>query len=190
MATPSAVARVFATAELLEKILLCVMHIPKYPGPRRADSRLECFRENYITDSFGLKRVSRYFNQSIIGSSRIQHALLTPRVPQRVHGMESSLHRAWWIGNVSGLLISIEEQHNKLHIYGAYCIPKSISSIFQRAEASWRKIKYLEENSAPVVLILERSYSCGTEYSQSLPINQHYTLGELYEELFAMYEDI
>ncbi|KXS97802.1 hypothetical protein AC579_3145 [Pseudocercospora musae] len=190
MASPSAVARVFAIPELLEEIILQVMRIPKYPKPRYADPLLEHFRHQYITDPFPLKRVSRDFNRAIVGSSKIQCGLFTLRFPEHVPEVMASLHRIWWIGIASGLISSINTICNVVYIHALSYAFKRVNSITLDRNASWRRITCLQKGTESVVVRLHGTGTCcvvsDTRFKK-LHIDEHYTLGESYEEMVAVH---
>ncbi|KAF7194903.1 hypothetical protein HII31_03740 [Pseudocercospora fuligena] len=189
--TSSAAARVFAIPELLENIILEVMHNPEYPQPCCANAWLERFRETYVTDSFAGKRVSRGFNQVIIGSSKIQDAILAPRISERVQGMAPSLYRTWWLGNVSWLVSEMDVRRNTVYIRGPHHEFNRSETISTEMEASWRQVKCLPNGGNPIQIELVETKG-GTlvpdARSKSLQIDENYTLGELYEEMAAMCE--
>ncbi|EME82513.1 uncharacterized protein MYCFIDRAFT_82417 [Pseudocercospora fijiensis CIRAD86] len=188
MTTPSAAARVFAIPELLEHIILQVMRSPDYPCARYADPLLERDRQNYIMDSFALKRVSRDFNQVIIGSSKIRDEILTQRFPGLVSPIKTPLDRIWWLDVVGGLIGSINTKYNEVEIHGSDCDNRRRDAISVHGEASWRQVTCLPKGVASHEILLVESEFCssGALRSKQVQINEHYTLGELYEEMIAI----
>lgn len=189
MSSPSAATRVFAITELLEQIILEVMRA--YDDSSLPE--IEHWRTSYITDGFTLKRVSRDFNEVINGSTEIQNMLLTPRDPEYLSCLEPSRRRIWWITIASDLVGCMDMSVSRLRVQeNVHGSPKR-EPFAHEAESSWRKITCLQRSAEPITVELwEDHYPfplASNARSKEVLIDEYFTLGELYEEIFAMHRE-
>ncbi|KAF7194890.1 hypothetical protein HII31_03727 [Pseudocercospora fuligena] len=193
MCSPSAAHPVFAVAELLEKIILEVIQVSKdfetsESGQAKASlTDVERYRKSFMTKGVILKRVSRGFNEVIIGSTKIQNEFLTPVYTAKLSSrLDQSMHRIWWMGTISDLINEIEQHFNRLRIRNP---TKRYVLLSSSVESSWRKMPCLQRGMDPITIELSEKRQLSrisVASPKKLLIDEDTTLGEVYEEMVAI----
>lgn len=157
----SAVARVFATAELLEMILTEVADLELSPAATEYDGFL--IKAPFVKSVVGLQRVSHHFNNTIRGSSKLlKRRLEAAKIPGMV------LTRIDW--QLFGPMVWLTLQnHLQLSLIGVEFTDEQVATVTfrmymdnsaeewlsRRLEQSWRGIPCLTDSSRVSALQLK-----------------------------------